>query len=91
MSCWIRKIVDGKAENFALLAADSWDLREQVEFFEKWLRDIDETLEDADSWIADIGFSPRSRATGGGPVVSLELMELCLRNKIEIFLSEYNE
>ena len=89
MSCWIRKNVGDDRENFLLLGPEEWDLRAQVELLADWLRDNDGKLADADSWIADIGFNGRIDATGGGPIISTEIMELCLRNDVEIYISEY--
>ena len=89
MSCWIRKTVGDLRENYLLLGPDEWDLRAQVDLLLDWLRKNDGKLETADSWIADIGFNARSDATGGGPIISSEIMELCLNNNVEIYLSEY--
>ncbi len=89
MSCWIRKNIGDSRENFLLLGQDEWNLRAQVELLANWLRDNDGNLEAADSWIADIGFNARIDATGGGPIISTEMMSLCLRNNVEIYLSEY--
>ena len=89
MTCWIRKVVDGESTNYHLLASESWDLREQFKILESWLIEVDGILEDADSWIADIGFTIRLDATGGGPILSSSLMRLCLQNNVEIYLSEY--
>lgn len=89
MSCWIRKIVGEESTNHVLLAPDDWDLRRQVEVFESWLRESNGNLEPADRWVADIGFNVRVDASGGGPIISSELMQLCLDNRIEIYLSEY--
>ena len=42
-------------------------------------------------WIADVGFSPRVDACGGGPILKVELMQKCVDLNIEIYLSEYTE
>ena len=72
-----------------LLGPEEWDLRTLIDLLANWLRENDGALEPADSWIADIGFNVHVDATGGGPIVSSEIMELCLRNHVEIYLSEY--
>ena len=89
MSCWIRKVVDGESENYQLIGEGQWDLQALVEMFSEWLLENDGRLETADGWIADIGFNARRVASGGGPIIGTELMNLCLRNHVEIYLSEY--
>ena len=89
MPCWVRKITGQVKENEIKLAPDDWNLMSQYEAFEEWLKSNDGKLESEEGWIVDIGFSPRKNAAGGGPVISKEIMELCLRNNIEIYLSEY--
>ena len=89
MSCWIRKTVGDDRRDHLLLGPDEWDLRAQVDLLADWLRENDGKLEPADGWVADIGFNVRIDASGGGPIISSEMMELCLRNNVEIFLSEY--
>lgn len=91
MAIWIRKVTGEKSENYLKLADEDWDLRSQFEVFESWLKSDAGALSSSEGWIADIGFTPREGACGGGPVISLEIMELCLANKITIFLSEYGE
>ena len=64
---------------------DKWDE------LKKWLKTEAANLELGNEWIVDIGFSPREGALGGGPIISKEIMELCLKNNITIYLSEYGE
>lgn len=90
MSIWIRKIFGDKSENYLKLAEDDWDLRSQFKTFESWLKSGANALEADAQWIADIGFSPRYGACGGGPVISSEVMKICLDKKITIYLSEYD-
>jgi hypothetical protein len=40
-------------------------------------------------YVADLGFSPRPGASGGGGVVSRQMMEAMLAIEVELFLSEY--
>ena len=76
-------------ENEIKLAPNDWNLMSQFEVFEEWLRSNNGQLVSEEGWVVDIGFSPRENATGGGPVISKEIMKLCLKNNIEIYLSEY--
>jgi len=89
MTCIIRKIVDGHSENHAEVAVDEWRLREQVEALEVWLQEHVGELDPEHEWVADIGFSVRKDATGGGPPITRALMRLCLAANLEIYLSEY--
>lgn len=89
MSCWIRKTVGDQRENVLLLGPEEWDLGSLFELLVGWLSENDGKLEEADSWIADIGFNVRLDASGGGPIISSDVMDLCRRNKVEIYLSEY--
>ena len=77
-------------ENYLKLGEEDWDLRSLFQRFENWLREVDGTLPEATLWIADIGFMPREAASGGGPIISRRLLSLCLRNNVEIYLSEYS-
>ncbi|WP_444891819.1 hypothetical protein ACJJIE_11875 [Microbulbifer sp. TRSA001] len=89
MAIWIRKVVGQKSKNYLKLAKDDWNLISQFEAFESWLKTDAEDLDPNHEWIADIGFCPRDSASGGGPVITQEIMEICLSRRITIFLSEY--
>ena len=89
MPCIIRKWVGDKCENHLTLADDEWKLREQVDALEAWLSTNPGALDPSIEWFADIGFCLRADAMGGGPVISRELMEMCLRANLDIYLSEY--
>ena len=89
MTCIIRKVVGDHYENFAEIAPNEWRLRELVESLEAWLRDNRSLLAAHHEWVADIGFSVRKDALGGGPPITLNLMKMCLEANLEIFLSEY--
>ena len=84
----IRKVVGDHYENFQTIS-DQWDLREQVEALEAWLTEHATKLDPIESWVADIGFSHRDDALGGGPPISRRLMQMCLDSNLEIYLSEY--
>lgn len=91
MAIWIRRVEGSKRVNHLKLANDDWDLRSQFIIFENWLLTGPEFLESGQSWIADIGFDSRVNATGGGPVITQELMSMCLKHNITIHLSEFGE
>ena len=89
MPIWVRIITGDVKKNEIKLAPDDWNLMSQFEVFEEWLRSNDGKLVSDEGWMVDIGYSPRENGTGGGPVISKEIMQLCLKNNIEIYLSEY--
>lgn len=75
------KALDGLCEN-------EWEMPAQVEALEKWLKENRLKLPKG-RYIADIGFSPRKGALGGGCVVTKEAMEIMLEIGMELYLSEY--
>ena len=85
----IRKIVEDRVENHADVATDSWDLRTQIEALEEWLSANPAHLDPSSQWIADVGFTVRFDATGGGPPISCRLMKMCVASNLDIWLSEY--
>ncbi|TGM19419.1 hypothetical protein [Leptospira meyeri] len=89
MAIWIRKTHNEKTENYVNLIENDWNLTAQFEALEEWLKIVDGKLDQKAKWIADLGFAPRRNALGGGPVISLDLMQLCIKNNLEIFISEY--
>lgn len=82
-------MVADRYENFVELAAGEWKLTEQVEALRDWLKEHHHELDRDFAWIADIGFELRKDATGGGPVISVAMMKLCVECRMDIFLSEY--
>lgn len=80
---------DKKGKELDWLCGDSWRLPDQLKEFEKWLvknRSLPKGI-----YAADIAFSPREDAFGGGGVVSLESMNIMLSVGMELYLSEYPE
>lgn len=82
---------DQSKANYLELCPSSWDLRILIESLQVWLDSQPTHFAESvtGSWIADVGFAPRSEATGGGPILSLQLMKQCLCYNLEIYLSEY--
>jgi hypothetical protein len=91
LSIWVRKIVGDKSENQIKLADGCWDLGDLFKELERWILDSASDLESADGWIADVGFSPRKGANGGGPILSPGVMKICVEKDISIYLSEYDD
>jgi len=80
---------DKKGKELDWLCDESWRLPDQLEAFEKWLHK-NATLPKG-LYAADIAFSPRDDAFGGGGVVSLSSMSIMLSIGMELYLSEYPE
>jgi hypothetical protein len=85
----IRRVVGDRFENHTEIAGDAWDLRTQIEALEEWLSAHPIELDRSNQWVADVGFTVRLDATGGGPPISLNLMKMCVDSNLEIYLSEY--
>jgi hypothetical protein len=82
----------GAADNrkVAWLCDDVWELPVQINVLEKWLLENKGVLPKG-SYVADIGYSPRPGASGGGGAVTLAAMEAMLALGMELYLSEYPE
>ncbi len=70
------------------LCDNEWEMPAQVEALEKWLIENENKIPKG-SYIADIGFSPREGALGGGCVITTKAMEIMLAIGLELYLSEY--
>lgn len=80
---------DKKGKELDWLCDESWRLPEQLKAFEKWL--INNKSLPKGFYAADIAFSPREDAFGGGGGVSLASMNIMLSIGMELYLSEYPE
>ena len=76
------------SEKLACLCDDSWELPVQISALEAWLNDNKKKVEPGD-YVADIGFIPREKASGGGSAISPESMRTMAELGIWLFLSEY--
>lgn len=85
----IRRVVGDRFKNYTEIGADSWDLRTQIDVLEEWMGANPNELDPASQWVADVGFTVRFDATGGGPPISRKLMKMCAASNLEIYLSEY--
>ncbi len=79
---------DDSDEQIACLANNEWELPAQLWELEKWLNQSRDTLTPGNI-IADIGFSVREEAAGGGAVLSAESMKHFSDVGIDIYFSEY--
>ncbi len=77
-----------KGKELAFLCDDKWEMPEQIEALEKWLKEENGKIK-AGSYIADIGYSPREGALGGGAVLTTETMEIMVKIGMDLYLSEY--
>ena len=81
---------DKPREEVAWLCDGKWGLPEQIHFLQKWLKKNHKKLEKG-PYVADIGFSPRPDAAGGGAVLTVEAMRVMAAIDMELHLSEYPE
>ncbi|WP_166418389.1 hypothetical protein [Cochlodiniinecator piscidefendens] len=79
-----------KPKSMAWLCDDSWELPVQLVEFERWLEKDGKNLPKG-SYIADIGFSPRSDASGGGGTLSVSAMQTLVKIRMEVWFSEYRK
>lgn len=77
-----------KGETIDYLCDNEWEMPVQIETLEKWLLKNRNKLPKG-NYIADLGFSPREDAAGGGCVIKTEAMEAMLKIGLELHLSEY--
>jgi hypothetical protein len=72
----------------AWLSSESWDIADTLHLLEKWLKENKGKIKKG-KYIADVAFSGRDDATGGGPVISVEMMQTMVDMGMELYLSEY--
>lgn len=78
----------GSNEEVAWLCDSNWRLPDQVSALEAWLNENKATLKTG-RYGADVGFSVREDAFGGGAVISPEMMRTMADLGMSLFLSEY--
>ena len=79
-----------KGKPLAKLCYDEWEMPAQIEALEKWLVEKKNALPEG-SYAADIGFSPRPGAAGGGSVLTVKAMKMMVALGMDLYLSEYPE
>lgn len=77
-----------KPEKLDWLCGDEWELPAQIKYLETWLEYTGKNFEPG-SYVADIGFSPREGACGGGGVLTHESMAIMGSIGMNLFFSEY--
>ncbi len=75
-------------ERIAWLSEDNWTLPKQMGTLETWLRNHGKNVAPG-SYVADIGFSIRKDASGGGAVLKPESMSIMGEIGMEVHFSEY--
>lgn len=70
------------------LCKDKWEMPEQIEALEDWLKCNKDIIQPG-KYIADIGYSPREGALGGGAVLTAEAMQIMANIGMDLYLSEY--
>ena len=77
-------------EQLAHLAKGEWALPPQITELEKWITTNPLNLSPA-KYIADVGFSIRDNACGGGAILSPKAMAIMGHLGVKLYLSEYGE
>ena len=77
-----------KNESLAWLCDGNWRLPDQAKALEAWLKEHGPLLK-PDDYVADIGFTPRKDASGGGAAILPEMMRTMADLGMSLFLSEY--
>jgi hypothetical protein len=75
-------------EKLAYLCDSNWRLPDQVEALETWLKENRNRIKSG-QYVADIGFTSRADASGGGAAISPEMMRMMADLGMSLFLSEY--
>jgi hypothetical protein len=77
-----------RGRSLAGICDDEWELPAQTEALEKWLVE-NQTKLIKGTYVADIGYSPRQGAAGGGAVLSKQAMRIMVAIGMDLYLSEY--
>jgi hypothetical protein len=77
-----------KPEKLDWLCAEDWELPSQIKCLDDWLVSTGKNLRPG-AYVADIGFSPREGAFGGGGVLTHKSMAVMASIGMNLFLSEY--
>jgi hypothetical protein len=76
-------------KTITILCDDDWDLSSQLDYLEKWIGNNLEMVSLVEC-VADIGFSIRKDASGGGGVLTKNCIGLLNQSRLEVYFSEYN-
>lgn len=86
MAIYIKR--ESENEIIARLAQDDWELPSQIKILEQWLMENEELIVPS-SYIADIGFTMRKNACGGGAILSVQAMSIMATLGFQLYFSEY--
>ena len=75
-------------ENVTYLCEGDWDLPTQIDKLEEWLTEEGKLLPKG-NYVADIGFSVREDAPGGGAVLNSNTIKMLNDIGMEVYFSEY--
>ena len=84
----IYRNIESEDRRLAYLCDDDWELPSQLLVLEEWLDRACSELEPGNI-VADIGFTIRAEAMGGGAVLSASVMGKFSDFGIDLYLSEY--
>lgn len=70
------------------LCGEHWEMPIQIDSLEEWLIEKGHALPKG-KYTADLGYSPREGACGGGTVLKCKPMEIMVSIGMELYLSEY--
>lgn len=85
----IKIYIEESYEEVDWICDDIWDLSFQIDALEKWLGENAKNLK-LNKYVADIGFSMRADATGGGGVLNSKSMQIMGEIGMDIYFSEYS-
>lgn len=80
--------IEATGEKVDSLCDHVWDLPSQIETLENWLETKGKELR-PNKYVADIGFSIRKDACGGGAVLNSNSLKIMGELGMDIYLSEY--
>ena len=86
----ILKVRQPEAENDIVdrICDGEWELPTQIDALESWLET--KSALPSGEYIADIGYSVRKNATGGGGVFSVAMMKALVALEMDVYFSEYD-
>jgi hypothetical protein len=80
--------IEKEKKEVAWLCDKDWELPSQIAALQEWLKGNEAILKKG-KYTADVGFSPREGAAGGGCVISTDAMRIMVAIGMELWLSEY--
>jgi hypothetical protein len=80
----------GNRNQISQLCDNEWELPCQIYALGEWLKANQQIIQNS-KYVADIGFRIRKNATGGGAVISTEMIQILNDLGMEIYLSEYGD